>query len=587
MQRMTPSRGALALSATVLAALVLGVVVFHGQGTAELEESSDRHHRGRVHHHHGDKALTEVEDAAAQAEQAMLKNGPAADKASDDYTAARMRLTTLRTRLRDNTDIRKKLALVEKRREAKVSEAELDRKSATKNVASEQNTLREAQKLAKQARHMERLSREERADSEKAEAQGLALQHPAAALLKDSQRLNDQSNLVLDQSHSAQAKALAALDLKLAQSLAARASQGMAEARNDFATAITDRRKAVADDTDSAHLVSKDAQLSLKTNNEQPALLHVLHGQLTGGEALGAVVNTDTKGLMNAEESLGVVRDGLIDEKKSVADVDTQIAVLTYQATALRGEVRAAEKEVLGAARNHVNALKSYKEATAKALSSQTQLNSLRQDDMKTLREQRQAAKSAQADSSQRYDKALAKIAKLDGHQTVLKVQIARLRLQLKEAEMQRREARDKASREQDTINNMQAQLDKEDADLNEARLSMADTHLGASDSGATSIASQGRVHALAAAALDAAEPARRHSRRGAARGRAADDASDSGNSRMRETLDQQRRDDERLSEEEAHAHRRARSEEAKLRAAQEQVANQLAKVTNLEGSMQ
>jgi len=344
-----------------------------------------------------------VEDAAARAEQAMLKNGPAADKASDDYTAARMRLTTLRTKLRDNTDIRKKLALVERRREAKVSVAELDRKSATKTVASEQNTLKEAQTLAKQARNMKRLSQEERDDSEKAEAQGLALQHPAAALLKDSQRLNDQSNLVLDQSHSAQAKALAALDLKLAQSLAARASTGMAEARNDFAMAITDRRKAVVDDTNSAHLVSKDAQVSLKTNNEQPALLHVLHGQLTGGEALGAVMDTDTKGLMNAEESLGVVRDGLIDEKKGVADVDTQLAVLTDQATALRSEVRAAEKEVLQAAHNHVTALKSYKEATAKALSSQTQLNSLRQEDMKTLREQRQAAKSAQAQSSQRF----------------------------------------------------------------------------------------------------------------------------------------------------------------------------------------
>jgi len=149
---------------------------------------------------------------------------------------------------------------------------------------------------------------------------------------------------------------------------------------------------------------------------------------------------------------------------------------------------------------------------------------------------------------------------------------------------MQRREARDKTSREQDTINNMQAQLDKEDADLNEARLRMADTHLGDSDSGSGSVASNGRVHALAAAALDAAEPARRHSRGVAA---ASATSSYSGTSHMRESLDQQRRDDERLSEEEALAHRRARSEEQKLKAAQEQVARQLAKVTNLEGSMQ
>ena len=64
-----------------------------------------------------------------------------------------------------------------------------------------------------------------------------------------------QSNLVLDQSHSAQAKALAALDLKLAQSLAARASKGMAEARSNFALAIADRKKAVDDDALSAHKV--------------------------------------------------------------------------------------------------------------------------------------------------------------------------------------------------------------------------------------------------------------------------------------------------------------------------------------------
>jgi len=576
-----------------VAALILGTCVFKGQDVAELEEGRDRHSRGRGrHHHHGDTALASMEDSAARAEQAMLKDGPAADKASDDYTAARMRLASLRTKLRDNTEITKKLTLVEKRRQANVLEAERERKSATKSVASEDNTLKEAQKLAKEARHLERLSRDERSASEKAEAQGLALQQPAAALLKDSQRLNDQSNLVLDQSHSAQAKALAALDLKLAQNLAARASKGMAEAKHDFATAIADRHEAVADDTGSAHQVMKDAQVSLKTSSEQPALLHVLHGQTTGGAALGAVLDTDTQGLMKAEEALGQDRQELMGDKRRVADVDTQIAVLTDQAKALRGEVRAAEKEVLQAAHEHVAALKSYKEATAKALASQTQLNALRQEDMKVLRDQRHKAKAAQAQSSQRYNQALSKIAKLDGHQTVLKVQIARIRLQLKEAEMQRRQAEDKASHEQDTINSMQAQLDKEDADLNEARLSMADSHLDtmAGAGAAQGDSSQERVHAMAAEALDEAEPSRR---RPAARSRVAhegaadSDAKYASDSRMRESLDQQRRDDARLADEEAAAHRRARSEEAKLKAAQEQVAAQLKKVTNLEGSMQ
>jgi hypothetical protein len=502
-----------------------------------------------------------------------------------------MSLASVRTKLRDNTDATKRLTLVEKRREAKVTLAERDRRHGTKAVASEENTLREAQALAKQARHLERLSQEERSASEKAEAQGLALQRPAAALLKDSQRLNSQSNLVLDQSHSAQAKALAALDLKLAQSLAARASKGMAEARSNFALAIADRKKAVDDDALSAHKVTEDAQVSLKTNKEQPALLHVLHGQVTGGQALRAVVNTDTQGLMSAEEELGVDRDALIDKKKEVANADLQLAVLTDQAKALRAEVRAAETQVLQASREHISALKAYKTDTAEALSAQTQLNTLRQQDEKTLQDQRAAASTKLKESSQRYQDALAKISKLDGHQTVLKVEVARLRLQLKEAEMQRREARDKASHAQDTINNMQAQLDKEDADLNEARLRIADSHLQYDKSGVSDDARPDRVHALAAAALDAAEPARILAGRHVAARRGEDEADDSnegdyGSSHMRESLDQQRRDDARLAQREAAAHRRARAEEARLKAAQQQVEAQLSKITNVEASM-
>ena len=59
------------------------------------------------------------------------------------------------------------------------------------------------------------------------------------------------------------------------------------------------------------------------------------------------------------------------------------------------------------------------------------QLNTLRQQDEKTLQDQRAAASTKLKESSQRYQDALAKIAKLDGHQTVLKVEVARLRLQV------------------------------------------------------------------------------------------------------------------------------------------------------------
>ena len=152
----------------------------------------------------------------------------------------------------------------------------------------------------------------------------------------------------------------------------------------------------------------------------------------------------------------------------------------------------------------------------------------------------------------------------------------------------------------------MQAQLDKEDADLNEARLRIADSHLQDDKAGASDDARPDRVHALAAAALDAAEPARslpgRHvaARQGmcgcgcgggvgvyvcvcvfmcvcvcvcvrvclcvcvcVCRGGNEVDGSDEGgddsedsSSHMRESLDQQRRDDARLAQREAAAHR-------------------------------
>ena len=305
----------------------------------------------------------------------------------------------------------------------------------------------------------------------------------------------------------------------------------------------------------------------------------------------------------------------MIEDERHVADVDTQIAVLSRQAKALRAEVRAAEKEVLEAARGHVSALRAYKQATATALSSQSQLNDLQEEDMKTLKEQRDAATLQQKQSGERYRSALANIAKLNGHQTVLKVEIARLRLQLKEADLQRREEDEKASRAQDTINNMQAQLDKEDADLNQARLQLADAHLGEAGAGTMTSGAALGVHSLATAAIDEAEPARVHAaERWRARGEDAErgglgpmgetegegdedeeeggPAARDGHSfrskgHMQESLDQQRRDDERLSQEEERAHRRARMEEAKLKAAQQQVAQQLSKITNLEGSMQ
>ncbi|KAJ1475227.1 hypothetical protein T484DRAFT_1829256, partial [Baffinella frigidus] len=98
---------------------------------------------------------------------------------------------------------------------------------------------------------------------------------------------------------------------------------------------------------------------------------------------------------------------------------------------------------------------------------------------VKELEKKLADARDAKEEASTKYTGALESVSKLSGHQTVLQVQVARLRLQLKEAKMQRDDSKSKAGREQETINTMQAELDKEDSDLNEARLRLADQHMG------------------------------------------------------------------------------------------------------------
>lgn len=585
---MTQRRHLIPLAAACAAIVLLSglLIAFPSQGASvELEESFGHSHHHARFSHRNNQALHEEEKAATTAQKEMLKDGPMVDRTEDRYIAARSRLSSLRAKLRDNAHLARHLGVLQKSRDEEVRDATAARKEAAMQVAAEQTTLSEAQKWAAQARAASRAAEKARGESGAAEAQGIALQKPAAALLADSQKLNDQSNLVLDQSHSAQAKALAALDLKLAQSLADRASSGMARAKKYFATAIAERKAAVKESGEAAKETMQAAQESLKQNAEAPELLSVLHGQLSGSDALQAVMTTDTTALAKREAALGEAREEQKEAKGRVGSVAEQISALSRAAAALKLELKQSEKAVVEAAKAHVEASDKYKTATATSLAAQTQVEGLRASEVKELRGRLRDAGASRDKASGAYKKALEKVAELNGRQTVLQVHVARLQLQLKEAEMKRDDEKRKAEQEQQTINNMQAEVDREDGDLNEARLRLADSAIAGGPlplpadqhspypSGPAPLARRGRasggvqLHAAAAQAEAAAAAA-------------------GSPSNVDLALDRQRRADEELREEEEAARRRSRAEEAKLRAAQADVAAELSKVTNIEGGM-
>mmetsp|Transcript_40306 Transcript_40306/g.95376 ORF Transcript_40306/g.95376 Transcript_40306/m.95376 type:complete len:575 (-) Transcript_40306:194-1918(-) len=572
------SRRTLALVAGV-AAVVLACVVLGGNDSSKARSmlaEEKAHSRGRHHVHRtaAQRTVMQEEQEAKLQEKRMVATEPVSAKTEDDYIAARTHLASLRREVADDTERRATLEVEEKARLNQVDDAKAARKAAAMRVSLSANTLVSANHLAATARASKTAARTERSTSEKREAQGIALQQPAAALLRDSQKLNDQSNLVLDQSHSAQAKALAALDLKLAQSLAGRASKGMAKAKGFFAEAITDRKAAVEDDQEAAQTTIEAAQVSLKQNKEMPALMHVLHGQQTGGKAASAVVDADSKALDNAEKAFGAEKAHFASAVSEESKVAKEIFALSERSGIIRKEVHAAQAFVVDAAKAHLRAAQAYKDATQASVRAQTSADHLRQHEVKELEKKLADARDAKEEASTKYTGALESVSKLSGHQTVLQVQVARLRLQLKEAKMQRDDSKSKAGREQETINTMQAELDKEDSDLNEARLRLADQHMGlmskhggdgdhAHDGGR-----QNEAHDLASRAM-------------------ADVAKQGDSEDSRDALDRQRRRDVRLRQAEADAHHRAQSEESKLRAAQKEVQRQMEKVTGLESSMQ
>jgi hypothetical protein len=282
----------------------------------------------------------------------------------------------------------------------------------------------QARKLAAAGRGLEEAGKASRSASEREEAEGAATQGPAEGLLRDSRRLNDQSNLVLDQSHSPQAKALAALDLKMAQSLAQRAADGMADAKAHFASAIAARKQAVADDVAAAADVTKAAQASLVEQPDDAALVRVVRGGERGERALADVVTADVAALDAREEHLGDARAAAEADGAALAAASERVAALGQEAAAVRRELSAAEATVRRAAAAQASAVRLLREATAQSVSAEARSDTARGKEARGMRARLAAVVAQKRRAERAYQAAMRHIAGLSGHQTLLQVRL-------------------------------------------------------------------------------------------------------------------------------------------------------------------
>jgi hypothetical protein len=135
-------------------------------------------------------------------------------------------LHTDRTKLGDAEARQQNWRSAEAATERLTKKAQQARANAALTVSNDEDTLKRATQLVNEARQQDDLEISHRARSEMEEGRGIAMQRPSGVLLADSKKLNAQSNMVLEHSKSTQAKALAALDLKMAQQLADRGPVG-------------------------------------------------------------------------------------------------------------------------------------------------------------------------------------------------------------------------------------------------------------------------------------------------------------------------------------------------------------------------
>ena len=290
--------------------------------------------------------LAEEEKKAAFAQALELKLTPLASRTEDALLMAGGELHTYRTKLADTVAQQQKWRSAAAATQRLTRKAQQARADAALKVSRDEETLKRATALVDKARREDDLEIRHRALSEMDEGRGVAMQRPSGVLLADSKKLNEQSNMVLSHSKSTQAKALAALDLKMAQQLADRASSGMVAAKGYFSAAIHERKEATAAAEAAATDTVNAASVSLTMDENSPLLHHIENGEEQGPKALQDIVATDASQVDRAEGQLGAAREALSEDQARTRTLSAEIWQVQQKIDGLHKELRVAQGQV-------------------------------------------------------------------------------------------------------------------------------------------------------------------------------------------------------------------------------------------------
>ena len=418
--------------------------------------------------------LAEEEKKVAFAREQELKLEPIASRTEDALLVAGGELHTDRTRLADTISQRQKWRAASAATQRLISKAQKERAHAALEVSDDEATLRRATQLVEAARRENELEVKHRARSEMDEGRGIAMQRPSGVLLADSKTLNSQSNMVLQHSKSTQAKALAALDLKMAQQLADRASSGMVAAKGYFTEAIGERKKATAAAEKAAADTVDAATVSL-TMAHDSGLLHTIEdGEKQGPKALQDIVATDARQVDEAEGKLGAARETLSEGQTRARKLSAEVWQVQKKIDRLREELRVAQSQVLAAAKGHVAATQRLEKASAEVLSSSDAVSGMREEEMAKLKRELHDAQHAQLRASSHYERANEKMDSVNGERTMLQVKVEKLKLKLKQAQVERNKAMRAAHVSHTLVHKLERSLEEDGQSLKQARLKLA-----------------------------------------------------------------------------------------------------------------
>jgi hypothetical protein len=382
--------------------------------------------------------LAEEEKKVAFAQAQELKLTPLASRTEDALLMAGGELHTDRTRLADAMEQQQEWRSAAAATQRLMRKAQKERADAALKVSHDEDTLKRATELVDQARKEDNLEIRHRARSELDQGRGVAMQRPAGVLLADSKKLNEQSNMVLSHSKSTQAKALAALDLKMAQQLADRASSGMVAAKGYFTDAIHQRKEATVAAEAAATDTVNAASVSLTMDGNSPLLHQIENGEEQGPKALQDIIATDAQQVDRAEGQFGAAREALSEDQARARKLSAEIWQVQQKIDGLHKELRTAQGYVLASAKAHVAATQRLEKVSAEALAASTKVDKMRTDESEKLAQELHDARHSQLRASSQYERASEKMEGVNGERTLLQVKVARLKLKLKEAQLQR-----------------------------------------------------------------------------------------------------------------------------------------------------